>query len=231
MAIMAQIFILDEWKGKTLLDIGSGAYESFGTDARLDGVNVISVNPALAIDIHRHLLKEDNRWTPDSKIKRSIGQKAMRSLRAATQNIEPGDKTVAAMGQQLPFKDEAFDGAVSVFGIPHYLYQVPEMHSDEDKLQSYTSENRQASVEEIRKALDEVVRVLKPGGKAYLVDNYRDTDQTTGISHYAAADGSELIEALSQVDGITHEIFTRYIEQIESSSKAAVIRTTVITKL
>ena len=58
--------------------------------------------------------------------------------------------SVAARGQELPFKDESFDAVTSVFAVPHYI----------------TEESSVSAV------FNEVARVLKPGGKAYLYSEH-----------------------------------------------------------
>ena len=116
---------VDEWAGKRVLDIGSGLSELFAEGARKLDINVISQNPVLAdnsmVNIRKRLARDHE----------STG----------------GGQTVAALAQELPYKDESFDAEVSLFAVPGYL---PEY------------------VEQYRKTFNEIIRTLKPGGKAYL---------------------------------------------------------------
>lgn len=222
-------FRIEDWKGKSVLDLGSGAYESFGVNARKDGVRVVSVNPALAEEDHRRLLLEDNRMSPDDR-KHKFGRRVIRTVRTLVHDIRPGNMTVAAEAQALPFCDEAFDGVVSVYGVPHYLYPMARADSDAKKLALYTDDKRQESVEEIRQALSEIARVLKPGGKAYLVDDHRLPGQAEGITTYSAPDGSELVEAVDDLKSVDYRIFKSIVES-RDQDRRGVCRTTVITKL
>lgn len=54
-------------------------------------------------------------------------------------------KAVAALAQALPFKDNCFDSVVSVYAVPYYL-----------------------APSDLSTVFKEIVRVLKPGGKAFL---------------------------------------------------------------
>lgn len=222
-------FRIEDWKGKRLLDLGSGAYEAFGVNARKDGVSVVSVNPALAFEDHRNLLLNDNRMRPDER-KMTLGRRAMRLARSIAHNIQPGDMTVAAEAKNLPFGDQSFDGVVSVYAVPHYLYPMVEAYTDADKLQAYTLERREESIEEIGQAISEIVRVLRPGGRAYLVDNHILPGQTKGITTYSAPDGSELVEVLARMTGVHYQIFEA-VAVLAQNQDSTVCRTTVLTKV
>ena len=64
-------------------------------------------------------------------------------------------KAVAALAQGLPFKSDCFDSVVSVYAVPYYVsrYDVPGVFG-------------------------EVVRVLKPGGKAFFLPVFSDDLET-----------------------------------------------------
>src|SRR6266568_1459956 len=53
-----KIFDIDDWKEKTLLDIGSSGYDRFGMEARARGVRVVSLNPALQKEEARAMLRD-----------------------------------------------------------------------------------------------------------------------------------------------------------------------------
>src|SRR3972149_5182264 len=60
--------------------------------------------------------------------------------------LKEPQRSVAGVVQELPFGDESFDIEVSAFAVPYYLL---------------------GHVQEYRRAIQEVIRTLKPGGKAY----------------------------------------------------------------
>lgn len=224
-------FDIHDWTGKRMLDIGSGAYESFALDARHEGVQVYSVNPALVSEKHRFVLTHNNRWKPDKEIKRTFGQKVMRTMRNVAFDVNPGDLTVAGLGQELPFRDNTFDGLVSVFGVPHYLVQAEATTDDDKKIELFTPGVRSATVREIEQVMSEIARVLKPGGKAYLVDSYRAKGQTLNILGPSAADGTELIDALESTSQLTYEAFTKPVKINQQFRQLeGIVRTTVLTK-
>ncbi|GEM_PF-3582332 len=105
--------------GKNVLDIGSGEEERFAGEAKQFGINVVSLNP--------HLMRDKDR-------KRVVA------------NPEWQRRSVAALAQNLPFKENYFDSVVADWSVSHYL---------EDP-------------SEIKKVLLEIMRVLKPGGKAFI---------------------------------------------------------------
>ncbi|OHA04547.1 MAG: hypothetical protein A2934_02245 [Candidatus Sungbacteria bacterium RIFCSPLOWO2_01_FULL_47_10] len=60
--------------------------------------------------------------------------------------LKEPQRSVAGVVQELPFGDESFDIEVSAFAVPYYLL---------------------GHEQEYRRAIQEVIRTLKPGGKAY----------------------------------------------------------------
>jgi|SRR3990167_2040311 len=67
-------------------------------------------------------------------------------VKRPVEGIEWQERSVAALAQNLPFQDESFDTIVSHYSIPMWILEE----------------------EGVITALREIVRVLKPGGKAYL---------------------------------------------------------------
>jgi hypothetical protein len=53
----------------------------------------------------------------------------------------------------------------------------------------------------IRVSLEETLRVLKPGGKAYFADTHRTPGQTANINPYSPSDGTEVVEVLESLNG------------------------------
>ncbi len=103
----------------TVLDIGSGKDEHFSKVAAARGRRgVISLNPTLVTTVQRERVKS--------------------SLDAG---IDWQRRSVAALAQNLPFRDESFDTIVSHYAVPLWIM----------------------GEETIVTVLKEVVRVLKPG--------------------------------------------------------------------
>jgi len=122
-----------ELQGKDILDLGSGEKEEFkkGVEKRGIEAQVFSVNPKLGPD------------TPESELARKKSS---------------GEKVVAGIAQEMPFKDKKFDLIVSLDAVPLYL---PSRESDSEYMQAFK----------------EMDRVLSDGGiiKIYPV-NKRDYD-------------------------------------------------------
>jgi ubiquinone/menaquinone biosynthesis C-methylase UbiE len=113
-----------ELEGKTVLDLGSGSKEKLSRQLKEAGVvaNVVSLNPDYTIPKYRRIINSQEDW-----------QK----------------KSVAAVGQNLPFKDSSFDTVLSLEAITMY----------EDAFEKPDSAKKWAT---------EIARVLKPGGEARL---------------------------------------------------------------
>lgn len=111
-----------ELQGLTVLDLGSGATEKFSRELKQAGieVNVISLNPDYTQKHARDMAREKSDWQ---------------------------GKSVAAIAQELPFKNQSFDRVLGMNSVT--LYSNPRQNS-----------------EATRRWLNEIVRVLKPGGEA-----------------------------------------------------------------
>lgn len=84
-----------EWKGKKVLDIGSGETEEFSRQAAKLGVEVVSVNP----ELNEQELREKLQSVPDLQ-----------------------RRSVAAKAQNLPFPSDTFDIAIASRSISIYLH-------------------------------------------------------------------------------------------------------------
>jgi SAM-dependent methyltransferase len=121
-----------ELKGKFVLDIGAGTTQKFAKQAAKKGIKVVTTNPELTNKFYR-LAIDQREWWQLRKPERPL--------------------SVAALGQNLPFKNESFDAITSLIAVPHYL-------PDDNQV--------------IHQSFQEMLRVLKPGGKAYLCFNKRE---------------------------------------------------------
>lgn len=75
------------------------------------------------------------------------------SLEPREEVLTKRDKSIAALAENIPFRDESFDLVISVFAIPN-IY-LDEGSADEIK-------------EKVKNSFNEMVRVLKPGGEIRL---------------------------------------------------------------
>ncbi len=112
--------------GKTVLDLGSGQLERLSKELKQQGINanVVSLNPDYALKKYRQIIKRQEDWQR---------------------------KSVAGVGQALPFNDESFNYIVGLESVTLY----------EDALHEPVAAKAWAK---------EVARVLKPGGIARLGD-------------------------------------------------------------
>ncbi|OGQ44850.1 MAG: hypothetical protein A3H42_01280 [Deltaproteobacteria bacterium RIFCSPLOWO2_02_FULL_46_8] len=133
-------FRREELAGKTILDIGSGETELFsrGLQEHVPSANMISVNPDYSIKRFRKTIGETSHW-----------QK----------------KSVAAIGQELPFNDASFDVVLA-------LKSVADFSSPE------------ANPVAAQSWMREIVRVLKPGGVARIAPILSEADQEVWESAY-----------------------------------------------
>lgn len=199
-------FSIENYRGKRLLDIGSGAYERFAQEAKEYGVTTFNVNPSLSEESHREMLLHNNRLpVPVESLRKRLRKSFMRGVGKALRDVAPGDLTVAALGQQLPFKDESFDCITSIYGVPYYLY-ADWYKQDEEDTDTYTDEQRSETIKNVSSALNEIIRTLKPGGEAFLVDLHREKGSIGDSASYTHSDGSEIIEVLDSLEGIDYQV-------------------------
>ena len=118
----------EDLRGKDILDLGSGETERFSRELKAAGIdaNVICVNPDYSIERFR----KANSALPDWQ-----------------------KKSVAAIAQELPFKDECFDEVFAVYSIT--VFASPSKIG--------------GNIEATKRWLSEIVRVLKPGGEARIM--------------------------------------------------------------
>ncbi len=119
----------NDYIGKLILDIGSSFREKFSQEAKEKGIKVVSMNPELC-------------------------QKSFKYINIPKKEREEGLHAVSAMVQNMPFKDDTFDGAVSLYAIPEHL--VPK-------------------ADEYINSFNETIRVLKPGGKVSFYPIFKET--------------------------------------------------------
>lgn len=210
-------FSLEDWRGKTLLDVGSGGRARFATDAAKQGVKVISLNPALMLEENRLALdaaiKEANeRWQHERQQAEQIykgryGRILGSLVCKLSQRGLPDAITApsfAGLAQDMPFKSEVFDGVVSVYAVPYYLHDVREKYTEQTRL------NDKAL---IGAAFNEMLRVLKPGGSAFLYDRHLQPSEDYRITArrkvYSESDGTEVEELLEELNerGIGTQIY------------------------
>lgn len=116
---------IEEFRNKKILDLGSGEKEKFSKQVA-DKVNaeVYSLNPQL------------RRWQVRKKLKGFF-----------IEDPKWQGKSVAGLGEELPFKDKSFDMITSLYGPLSY---------------------HDLKSQERFKMIQEMARALKPGGKIYI---------------------------------------------------------------
>ncbi len=116
-------FKKEDLNTKEVLDLGSGESERLARELKSNGItaNVVSLNPDYVVESYERYRKAYENFPGREK-----------------------GKSVAAIGQNLPFKDESFDAIFALWSISEYLQKE----------------------DELEKAFREVYRVLKPGGTA-----------------------------------------------------------------
>lgn len=127
-------------EGETILDLGSGETERFSRELNNAGINanVISLNPDYISERYRSEIKDRKNW-----------QK----------------KSVAGIGQELPFKDAMFDRVFALYSVTVF---------------SHPRENPEAAWH----WMNEIMRVLKPGGEARLGGILADKVEEVFEGHY-----------------------------------------------
>lgn len=204
-------------RGKVIVDIGSGKTSRFGRELTARGAHVLSVNPALKSEDSRSTLqwsldrkhRSDLFWYEEAKPRQTRLPRWLRGKKPEQPPEREAANSVAGLGQALPVRDNSVDIVVSVFGIPQYLHHLdPNLAGDDERiLQEYTTEIRNQDRSLIHTGFEEVVRVLKAGGKAYFADTHRTPGQTKNINPYSPSDGTEVLEVLEGLnDRVSYEI-------------------------
>ena len=125
----------EDLDGKDVLDLGSGETEKFSRELKEAGINanVIPLNPDASMERFRKKLE-------------------------ATPGYQ--GKTVAALAQKMPFKDESFDEILGLYSVT--VHAAP-------------AENMQVA----KQWMSEIIRLLKPGGEARLapVEPFAENEQ------------------------------------------------------
>ena len=124
-------FPFKELKGKKVLDIGSSSTQRFADEAAKHKITVVSLSPDLRLKEYRKRLEEHKKNKP----------KRSRSYRRKWKEL-----AIAAIAENLPFKDSSFDAEVGLMSITNYWNNM----------------------DQYKRGFAEIIRTLKPGGKAYL---------------------------------------------------------------
>lgn len=220
-----------EFVGERLLDIGSGAYDRFGRAARRLGVRAVSVNPALQEAKHREFLRVTQQ-DEQADIRQAFYDLPLRRRfwRLRPPAVAPAPLyAVGAVGQNLPFRNSSFKAAVSLYAVPHYLHHVdPHLTDPEERRAAYTPEVRAADKALIGQALGEIVRVLEPGGRAFLKDRHAGPGEF-GTNIYSPTDGSEVREVLYELQAAGVRIAVH--EQKEGDGSGSVTQLPGVTRV
>lgn len=105
-----------ELEGKRILDIGSGiskrlgTAETFSKEAAKYGADVISMNPELQKPEIRETVRGEAGWLEKIILREKPGEPWRK-------------KSVAGIGQQLPFKDGSFDMVAALYSVPEYIIE------------------------------------------------------------------------------------------------------------
>ncbi len=127
-------FQAKELTGMKVLDLGSGYHETFSKEAAMKNIEVFSLNPNLKRQEFRDSAKRNS---PND----SVPQKIFNVIKP----LHWQKKSVAGLGQELPFRNNSFDRVFANFSVPYYARKT---------------EN------EYTKIFTEAIRVLKPSGEA-----------------------------------------------------------------
>ena len=126
-----------ELEGKKVLDIGSSSTQRFADEAAKHKVTVVSLSPDLRLKEYRKRIEEHKKNKP--KVSRLWSKMQWDSHKWK-------ELAIAAVAEDLPFKDNSFDAEVGLMSITNYWQNL----------------------DQYKRGFAEIIRTLKPGGKAYL---------------------------------------------------------------
>ena len=125
--------------GTIILNIGSGAEQAFEQNLRKKrpDLKIISIDPSV---IEKRYDYQGATYSNSVVFKSEEDQRILANK----------ERTLVALGQKLPLKDECVNIAIDIHAVAHYA----------------------KSEEQYKKYLREVMRVLKPGGEFYIFNTY-----------------------------------------------------------
>lgn len=149
-----------EWiKDKTVLDLGSG-YGVIARDVKLEeektGANyntkIVSLNPTFSKEGFRGIADKEAReyFTYTGRLPPPSNSDENKEL-VRTINDAHSQNAVAGTWNNLPFVDNAFDRVMATYSFPYY---------------ELTWKSKKAGEQKLLEIVQEVKRVLKPGGEA-----------------------------------------------------------------
>ncbi len=79
---------------------------------------------------------------------------------------------VGARAQEMPFADNSFDSEFALYSVPCYLPRYENVEDDREMVENFF-------YEEFERVIDEIIRTLKSGGKAYIYPIDKINDNVT----------------------------------------------------
>jgi SAM-dependent methyltransferase len=141
-------------KGKKVLDIGSGEGNFLKECSEL-GADVVGVDPLYGIIFGKNLFGErQHRGELLKSMAEKVGYKHQKAMARLEKRPAPAVSAIAGVNEALPFKDDTFDYVLSCCS--SFLY-IKESYP-------FFNETEFAA----KKMLEEIIRVLKPGGEAHI---------------------------------------------------------------